>query len=50
MVRNTISKLLPRGAFDHLIAPPTAPGEEVDWSIYTWGLNGVDNDENNLLR
>lgn len=26
------------------------PTKPMDWSIYTWGLNGVDNHENYFLR
>lgn len=40
---NTISKLFPRNETAGNVT-------EVDWTIYTWGLNGVDNRENIILR
>ena len=48
MARDTISKLLRRDG--HESTPTPTPTGEIDWQIYTYGLNGVDNHENYLLR
>jgi len=51
MVRNAISKLLlPRGGYDGVNQTESTQPGQVDWEIYTYGLNGVDNGENILLR
>ncbi|KAF8417889.1 ferric reductase like transmembrane component-domain-containing protein [Terfezia claveryi] len=49
MIRNAISKILPRGGHDAVNQTTSTQPGQVDWEIYTTGLNGVDNDENNLL-
>jgi len=50
MIRNKISRLLPRGGHDDVNQTASANHGQVNWEIYTYGLNGVDNGENILLR
>lgn len=50
IVRNAVSKLLPREGHDNVTQTASTQPGQVDWEIYTYGLNGVNNGENILLR